>query len=78
MIKKLVLIAAMMITFQAKAVELDAPFDSIDGGTLFLSQWSGQPVFIVNTASRCAYTKQYNGLQGHKQEDIALLLPWDF
>ena len=41
----------------------DAPFVSIDGGTLSLDQWSGQPVLVVNTASRCAYTGQYDGLQ---------------
>lgn len=45
------------------ALELDAPFASIDGGTLALSQWEGQPVLVVNTASRCAFTKQYRGLQ---------------
>ncbi len=57
---------ALVITFnglQAKAVDLNVPFDSIDGGTLALSQWSGRPVLVVNTASRCAFTKQYNGLQ---------------
>lgn len=38
-------------------------FDSIDGGTLDLSAWEGQPVLVVNTASRCGFTGQYEGLQ---------------
>ncbi|WP_037372857.1 glutathione peroxidase [Salipiger mucosus] len=38
-------------------------FDDIDGGTLSLEQWRGQPVLVVNTASRCAFTRQYDGLQ---------------
>lgn len=38
-------------------------FDSIDGGTLDLAQWQGQPVLVVNTASRCGFTPQYDGLQ---------------
>ena len=63
MTRTFILIVAMIVGFQAKAVELDVPFDSIDGGTLSLSQWRGQPVLVVNTASRCAYTKQYSGLQ---------------
>ena len=38
-------------------------FPSIDGGTLDLDAWKGRPVLVVNTASRCGFTKQYDGLQ---------------
>ncbi len=38
-------------------------FDSIDGGTLSVEAWRGQPVLVVNTASRCGFTGQYDGLQ---------------
>ena len=40
-----------------------APFASIDGGTLSLAEWAGKPVLVVNTASMCGYTPQYEGLQ---------------
>lgn len=38
-------------------------FASIDGGTLALDDWAGRPVLVVNTASRCAFTPQYAGLE---------------
>ena len=38
-------------------------FSSIDGGKLDLSMWRGQPVLVVNTASLCGFTSQYDGLQ---------------
>lgn len=38
-------------------------FANIDGGTLSLDDWNGRPVLVVNTASQCGYTPQYNGLQ---------------
>ncbi len=41
----------------------DFTFRSIDGGTIELADFSGRPVLVVNTASRCAYTNQYDGLQ---------------
>jgi glutathione peroxidase len=54
-------IIAMCVTLlfghQAYAVNLDASFDSIDGGTLALSEWRGQPILVVNTASQCAFTR---------------------
>lgn len=38
-------------------------FASIDGGTLALDDWTGRPVLVVNTASLCGFTPQYEGLQ---------------
>ena len=40
-----------------------ATFASIDGGTLSLDDWTGQPVLVVNTASMCGYTPQFTALQ---------------
>ena len=55
--------AFALLALPALALELDAPFDSIDGGDLRVSDWRGQPVLLVNTASRCGFTYQYDGLQ---------------
>lgn len=38
-------------------------FPSIDGGTLALDAFRGGPLLVVNTASRCAFTRQYDALQ---------------
>jgi glutathione peroxidase len=35
----------------------------LDGGELDLASWRGRPALIVNTASKCGYTPQYEGLQ---------------
>ena len=38
-------------------------FPAIEGGTISTAQWAGKPYLVVNTASRCAFTKQYADLQ---------------
>ena len=41
----------------------DFSFTAIDGNQLPLSQYEGQAVLVVNTASRCGFTSQYDALQ---------------
>lgn len=41
----------------------DFEFTSIDGETLPLSSFAGKVVMVVNTASFCGFTGQYEGLQ---------------
>ncbi len=63
MFRKLALTIVLLIATPAAALDLKAPFSSIDGGSLALTDWQGQPVLVVNTASQCAFTRQYRGLQ---------------
>ncbi|MEO1019360.1 MAG: glutathione peroxidase [Pseudomonadota bacterium] len=41
----------------------DYSFSSIDGGPLTMSEFEGKAVLVVNTASLCGFTPQYEGLQ---------------
>lgn len=43
-------------------------FESIDGGHYDLAEWRGRPVLVVNTASLCGYTDQYDELQALHEE----------
>lgn len=41
----------------------DFSFAAIDGADLPLKQFAGRPLLVVNVASRCGLTPQYEGLQ---------------
>ncbi|MCB1333980.1 MAG: glutathione peroxidase [Roseivivax sp.] len=56
------LILALAAALPGQAAE-PFRFNSIDGGTLSLDDWKGHPVLVVNTASRCGFTPQFDGLQ---------------
>lgn len=46
----------------------DFQMNAIDGTTIDFSAYKGKKVLIVNTASECGYTPQYEDLQGlHEQ-----------
>src|SRR6056297_2399972 len=59
---RLMTILAALVAFPVWAAQ-GFTFDNIDGGSLSLDEWQGQPVLVVNTASRCGFTRQYDGLQ---------------
>lgn len=56
-------IALVLGSGMALAAPPDVPFHSINGGILSLKDYAGHPVLVVNTASFCAFTPQYEGLQ---------------
>jgi glutathione peroxidase len=41
----------------------DFTFENIEGGALPLARFAGKPVLLVNTASMCGFTPQYEALQ---------------
>ncbi len=47
----------------ADTTAYDFTATAIDGREVALSQFSGQPLLIVNVASQCGFTPQYEGLE---------------
>ena len=53
---------ATAINVTAKSI-YDFKVEALDGGTIDFSQYKGKKILIVNTASECGYTPQYEGLE---------------
>ncbi|MFI5135044.1 MAG: glutathione peroxidase [Chitinophagales bacterium] len=53
----------MISVFSEKPTVYNFKVPSIDGGTIDFSQFKGKKILIVNTASHCGFTPQYEGLQ---------------
>jgi glutathione peroxidase len=55
----------------------DFSFTDIDGKIVELNKFSGKPILMVNTASRCGFTPQYENLQNlfvnFKDSDLTIL-----
>ncbi|MFU8894410.1 MAG: glutathione peroxidase [Luteolibacter sp.] len=78
MLKKLLpsFFAAATTTAVAAADLQSIPFRDADGGERTLKEFAGQVVLIVNVASKCGFTKQYEGLEAlyQKHKDAGLVI----
>jgi len=77
------LILTLFLTFFASAPAMadttahDFALTGIDGKPMPLAQFKGQAVLVVNTASECGYTPQYEELealwQGYKDKGLVIV-----
>jgi glutathione peroxidase len=58
-----ILALVMALLFTAPSTIYDFKVKSIEGKDFKFSKYKGKKVLIVNTASKCGYTKQYADLQ---------------
>jgi len=83
-IYKITIILLFLITFNSFSLAANMTvsnahqfsFTSIDGQLINLSDLKGKVVLVVNTASKCGFTPQYNGLQElhEKYKDRGLVI----
>lgn len=81
------LIVCASATLKDKKMENSAPpktihafkVPSIEGGTIDFKKYKGKKILVVNTASKCGYTPQYEGLEKlykeHKDKLVVVGFP---
>jgi glutathione peroxidase len=68
------ILAVLLTAFMATNISdsdktiYEFPVTDIDGNEMTLEKYKGQVILIVNTASECGYTPQYEGLQALYEE----------
>lgn len=73
MIKLLVAVMAFWLFAATSIYDFKVP--SLDGNTIDFSKYKGKYMLIVNTASKCGYTKQYADLEKlHEQYGSKLVI----
>jgi len=71
--KTLLLTAILLFTTTSSIHTFD--FQTIDGKAMSFSSFKGKKILIVNTASKCGYTSQYEDLEKlHKQYGSKLII----
>ncbi len=78
MFKYLIIIVNLILMSQSYSNNLySLNFESIDGKKINFKDFSNKVVLVVNTASRCGFTKQYSGLQSlwdtYKEEGLVII-----
>ena len=70
MLKKIKLLLFIMIFFLGNSVSAnyeklayDFRFKDLDGGVLSLSEYKGKIIIVINVASQCGFTNQYEDMQ---------------
>ena len=81
--KNLLIIFLLMFGFFDKAsanyskLAYDFEFNSIEGDKIKLNDYKNKVLIVVNVASRCGYTPQYDGLQklwsNYKNKDVIVI-----
>ena len=65
------------LTAESPNMAYDYEFNGIDGGEIKLSDYKDKVIVIVNVASRCGYTPQYEDLQTlytkYKSKDLIVI-----
>lgn len=68
-------------TDAAKMTIYDFTIKGLDGGTIDFSKYKGKIILIVNTASKCGFTPQYEGLEklyeAHRDKLVIVGFPSD-